>query len=151
MQKTENSSSLKQRLPPQFEEMVIPSVPGGRMKERSSNKEDRLQVCERSSLTLSSWVTGRSLYKEDKTAGIWTRRHQAKLKGVMSHSKQGFKQSMHPGSSQAQNFPPTQLLQCWQPGLNPSDKSSEKSCLCNLTSPDQPRRKNCMYWYLSFS
>ena len=117
----------------------------GRMKERSSNKEDRLQVCERSSLTLSSWVTGRSFYKEDKTAGIWTRRHQAKLKGVMSHSKQGFKQSMHPGSSQAQNFPPTQLLQCWQPGLNPSDKSSEKSCLCNLTSPDQPRRKNCMY------
>jgi len=104
-----------------------------------------LQVCERSSLTLSSWVTGRSFQKENKTAGIWTRRHQAKSKGVMSHSKQGFSRSMHPGSSQSQHFPPTQHLQCWQPGLRPSDKSSEKSCLCNLTSPHQPRRKNCVY------
>ena len=151
VQKTENSPSLKQRLPPQFEEMVVTSVPGGRMKERSSNKEDRLQVCVRSSLTLSSWVTGRSFCKEDKTAGIWTRRHQAKSKGVMSHSKQGFSQSMHPenkqtkwsmhpGAWQAQRFRPLSFCSAGSQALTLQTRG-QKSPVCVIwpaqTSPEE--------------
>lgn len=48
---------------------------------------------------------------------------------------------MHPGSWRLQHFPPTQLLECWQPGLNPSDKRSQRILHCVIrpaqTDPEE--------------
>lgn len=126
----------KARIPPKFQELVVPSAPGGGMNERSFKKENQLQVCLRNSLTPCSRAAGGLFYKE-KTEG-WSMKHSANSKSVMPYSEQVVSQSMYPGSRSLWHFCPTQLLECCRRGFTLQTRE-QRVCVCGTWAVQEER------------